>query len=173
MTTPTEDLPAEPAGQADPDEPEEPDRPPAAGPVTNLVTAGVVVILGGVAFAGSLRLGVGSPSAPGPGTWPTLVSAVLVVLGLVLAARFRHTDDAERFTRTGLLVLVAVATMVVFVALIDTIGFEIPTAVLALVWLRFLGRERWRTSIVISLAATVAFYLLFVAAFDVSIPHLF
>jgi putative tricarboxylic transport membrane protein len=97
----------------------------------------------------------------------------LVVLGLVLAARFRLTDDAERFTRTGLLVLVAVATMVVFVALIDTIGFEIPTAVLALVWLRFLGRERWRTSIVISLAATVAFYLLFVAAFDVSIPHLY
>jgi putative tricarboxylic transport membrane protein len=173
MTTPTEDLPAEPAGQADLDEPDEPDRPPAAGPVTSLVTAGVVVILGGVAFAGSLGLGVGSPSAPGPGTWPGLISAVLVVLGLVLAARFRHTNDAERFTRSGLLVLAALATMVVFVAVIDTIGFEIPTAVLAFVWLRFLGRERWRTSIVISLATTVAFYLLFVAALDVSIPHLF
>jgi hypothetical protein len=38
---------------------------------------------------------------------------------------------------------------------------------------RFLGREGWRASIAISLGATVAFYLLFVAALDVSIPHLF
>ena len=166
MSTPTGDLAAT-------DEPVEPERPPAAGPVTNLVTGAVVVVLGGVTFAGSLRLGVGSPSAPGPGTWPALVSAVLVVLGLVLVARFRHTDDAERFTGTGLLVLAAVASMVVFVAIIGTIGFEVPTAALAFVWLRFLGREGWRTSIVISLGATVAFYLLFVAALDVSIPHMF
>jgi hypothetical protein len=166
VSTPTGDLAAT-------DEPVEPDRPPAAGPVTNLVIVAVVVVLGGLAFAGSLRLGVGSPSAPGPGTWPALVSAVLVVLGLVLAARLRHTDDAERFTRAGLLVLAAVASMVVFVAVIDSIGFEIPTAALAFVWLRFLGGERWRTSIVISLGAAAVLYLLFVAALDVSIPHLF
>jgi putative tricarboxylic transport membrane protein len=91
----------------------------------------------------------------------------------VLATRIRRTDDAERFTRSALLVLAAVASMAVFVAVVDTIGFEIPTAVLAFVWLRLLGRERWRTSIVISIGVTVALYLLFVAAFDVSIPHLF
>jgi putative tricarboxylic transport membrane protein len=163
VVTPTED----------PSDTAEPDHPPAAGPVTNLVTAGAVVILGGISFAGSLRLGVGSASAPGPGTWPAAVSAVLVVLGLVLAARFRHTDGAERFTRTGLLVLLAVTSMAAFVAAVGTIGFEIPTAVLAIVWLRFLGGERWRTSIAISLGAAVAFYLLFVAALDVSIPHMF
>jgi hypothetical protein len=166
VITPTGDLAAT-------DEPVEPDRPPAAGPVTNLVIVAVVVVLGGMAFAGSLRLGVGSPSAPGPGTWPALVSAVLVVLGLVLATRLHHTHDAERFTRAGLLVLAAVASMVVFVAVIASIGFEIPTAALAFVWLRFLGRERWRTSIVISLGAAAVLYLLFVAALDVSIPHLF
>jgi hypothetical protein len=169
VSTPTEDL----AATGGSDEPAEPDRSPAAGAVTNLVTAGAVVVLGGLAFAGSLRLGVGRASAPAPGTWPALVSAVLVILGLVLAARFRHTDDAEKFTRTGLYVLLAVACMAAFVAAIGTIGFEIPTAVLAFVWLRFLGRERWGTSIAISVGATVALYLLFVAALDVSIPHLF
>jgi hypothetical protein len=168
-TPPTEDLPV----NVEPDDADEPDRPPAAGAVTNLVTAAVVVVLGGAALAGSVRLGVGSPSAPGPGTWPAMVSTVLVVLGLVLATRIRRTDDAERFTRSALLVLAAVASMAVFVAVVDTIGFEIPTAVLAFVWLRLLGRERWRTSIVISIGVTVALYLLFVAAFDVSIPHLF
>ena len=68
--------------------------------------------------------------------------------------------------------LLAVATMAAFVAVIGTIGFEIPTAVLAFVWLRFLGREGWRTSIAVSIGATVVFYLLFVGALDVSIPHL-
>lgn len=155
------------------DEPAEPDRPPAAGPLTNLVIALVVVVLGGAALAGSLSLGVGSPAAPGPGTWPAIVSAVLVVLGLVLAARARHTDDAERFTRSGLLVLAAVASMAVFVTVVGSIGFEIPTALLALVWLRWLGRESWRISIVVSLAMTLAFYLIFVGALDVTIPHLF
>ncbi|MFF3437964.1 tripartite tricarboxylate transporter TctB family protein [Streptosporangium sp. NPDC002721] len=166
MSTPTEDHAA--AG-----EPPDETRPPAAGPPANLVTAAVVTCLGGAAFAGSLGLGVGSPAAPGPGTWPAVVSATLVVLGVVLAVRGRRATDAERFTRTALLVLAAVGGMVLFVAVIGVIGFEIPTALLALFWLRFLGRESWRTSVVTSLAVTVVFYLLFVGALQVTIPHLF
>ncbi|GLZ01728.1 tripartite tricarboxylate transporter TctB family protein [Actinoplanes sp. NBRC 103695] len=151
----------------------EPERPPAAGAATTLVTAALVVVLGGAAVAGALNLGVGSASAPGPGMWPALVGAALVVLGGVLAARARGTEDAERFTRTGLLVLAATGTMVVFVAVVGVIGFEIPTVSLAFVWLRFLGRESWRLSAIVSVAATAAFYLLFVGALGVTIPHLF
>ena len=95
------------------------------------------------------------------------------MLGVVLAARARNAGEAERFTRSSLLVLAAVVSMAAFVASIATIGFEIPTALLAFIWLRLLGRESWRTSVVLSLAVTAAFYLLFVAALDVTIPHLF
>ena len=63
--------------------------------------------------------------------------------------------------------------MAVYVAVIATIGFEIPTALLAFVWLRFLGRESWRVSIIGALAIAVAFYALFVGALSVTIPHLF
>ncbi|MET9965861.1 tripartite tricarboxylate transporter TctB family protein [Streptomyces sp. NPDC006356] len=155
------------------DEPSDDIRPPAAGTVTNLVTAAVVVLLGGAALIGALSLGIGSPSKPGPGTWPALVSAALIVLGVLLAAAARRTDDAEQFTRTSLPVIVAVGTMVAYVAVIGVIGFEIPTALLAFFWLRILGRERVRTSIVVSLGATCAFYVLFVGALKVTIPHLF
>ncbi|WP_035855389.1 tripartite tricarboxylate transporter TctB family protein [Cryptosporangium arvum] len=146
---------------------------PPAGPVANLVVAGVVVAIGVAAFVGALGLGLGSAAAPGPGLWPAIVSGSLAVLGGVLAARARGTDDAERFTRTGLLVVAAVATMVVFVAVVGLVGFELPTAALAFVWLRFLGHESWRVSIAVSLAATIVFYALFVGALDVTIPHLF
>ena len=166
MSTVTEDHPAA-------DDPAEAHRPPAAGPMSNLITAVVIVVLGGAALIGSVGLDVGTPSAPAPGTWPAIVSATLVVLGIVLGVRARQTADAEKFTRSALLVLSAFVSMAVYVAVIGIAGFEIPTAVLAFVWLRFLGRETWRLSIVMSLAATAAFYALFVAALDVTIPHLF
>jgi len=167
---PETDHPDEPDVSEEPDEPE---RPPAAGSMTNVITAVAVVVLGGATLAGSLSLGVGTPSTPGPGTWPALVGAALILLGGGMTVRARHFGDAERFTRSGLLVLTAVASMAAYVAVIGTIGFEIPTAMLAFVWLRFLGRETWRTSTVLSLAVTVAFYLLFVVALDVTIPHRF
>ncbi|PWU48469.1 tripartite tricarboxylate transporter TctB family protein [Micromonospora globispora] len=148
-------------------------RPPAAGPLSNVLTAAAVVALGIAALVGSARLGLGTVRSPESGTWPLLVSAALVALGLGLLAAARRTTDAERFSGASWLVLAGLATMVVFVAVIQIIGFEIPATLLTFVWLRFLGREGWRTSIVTSLAVVVAFYLIFVAALSVPIPHLF
>ena len=61
-------------------------RPPAAGPLSNVITAAAIVVLGVAALLGSSSLGVGSASEPGPGTWPLLISIMLVVLGVVLLA---------------------------------------------------------------------------------------
>jgi putative tricarboxylic transport membrane protein len=148
-------------------------RPPIAGRVTDVVVGLAVTALGVAALVGSWSLGVGSARAPGTGTWPLLVSGMLVVFGLALLAMTGRTHDAERFTRSTWLVIAGLATMVAFVAVIGVIGFEIPAALLAFVWLRFLGRESWRSSIVTSLCVVVAFYLVFVAALSVPIPHLF
>jgi hypothetical protein len=63
--------------------------------------------------------------------------------------------------------------MVVFVAVIEHIGFEIPAVLLTFVWLRFLGREGWRTSVAVSVGVVVVFYAVFVGALSVPIPHLF
>lgn len=148
-------------------------RPPPAGPGTNVVVALAVVALGAAALVGSVGLGAGTARNPGPGTWPLLISATLVVLGLALLPAARRTADAERFSGPSRLVLVGLVTMVVFVVLLPVIGFEIPAALLAFVWLRFLGGESWRTSVVVSVGAVVGFYLVFVAALSVPIPHLF
>jgi putative tricarboxylic transport membrane protein len=149
------------------------DRPPHAGPVSNVITALAAAALGVAAVVGSLNLGVGSPGEPGPGTWPLLISVALLVLSVALAVLARHHTDAERFTRASWQVLAGLATMIFFVAVIPYVGFEIPAAVLTFLWLRFLGGEGWRLSIVTSVAVVVAFYLIFVAALSVRIPHLF
>jgi putative tricarboxylic transport membrane protein len=133
-------------------------RPPAAGTVTNVIVALVVVLLGVATLIGSWSLGVGSARTPDSGMWPLLVSIVLVVLAVVLLVTARRTNDAERFSRASWLVLAGVATMVVFVAVIQYVGF---------------GREGWRTSIIGSLAVVAAFYAIFVVALSVPVPHLF
>ena len=186
--------PADPGGQAaagaaparDPEAPgtiheleealhhlEEEDRPPHAGPLSNVVIALAVVALGVAALIGSWGLDVGSPAAPEAGTWPFLVSLVLLVLGLALLPLSRRITDAERFTSASWLVLAGLASIVAFATVISFIGFEIPAALLTFAWLRFLGREGWRLSVITSLAVVVAFYLIFVVALSVPIPHLF
>ena len=95
-------------------------RPPPAGRTTNLVVAALVVALGAAALVGSLSLGAGSARTPGSGTWPLILSLLLICLGLGLAVTARSTHDAERFSRSSLLVLVGLATMVGFVALIGS-----------------------------------------------------
>lgn len=147
--------------------------PPPAGAVTNLVVAAVVVALGAAGLAGSWSLGLGSAAAPSAGMWPFLVSGAIAALGVALLFRARATRDAETFSSSSWLVVAGLATMAVFAALIGVIGFEIPSAALAFVWLRFIGGESWRLSVLTSLGIVVAFYLLFVAVLAVPIPHLF
>jgi hypothetical protein len=151
----------------------EEERPPAAGPVANIASAIVVTALGAAGILGSIRLGLGSPAEPEPGLWPFLISVLLVVLGIALGLFGRNVLDAEKFSRSSLQVAAGLLSLVVFTLLLGRIGFEIPALLLNVVWLRFLGRETWRMTAVLSVGITIAFYLLFVSALNVPIPHLF
>jgi len=148
------------------------ERPPQGGPVYQVVAALVVLSFGIAAGVLSYGYGLGSLRRPGPGLWPFLVAALIVVLGVVLLAVGRDLDDAEKFTRASYLVLVGGATFVGLGLLLPTIGFEIPAVLLGIVWLRFLGGESWRSTIVISVLTTAAFYLLFLYALSIPLPHL-
>ena len=105
------------------------------------------------------------PPSGGPAYQLVSAAFVLLVVG-------RHLDDTEKFTRSSLLVAVGAATFVALGVLLPVIGFEIPAVLLGIVWLRFLGGESWRSTIVISVLTTAAFYGLFLYALSVPLPHL-
>ncbi|MFC7330202.1 tripartite tricarboxylate transporter TctB family protein [Marinactinospora rubrisoli] len=149
------------------------ETPAPLGTAANAVVALVVVALGIAGAFGSLALGPGTPAEFGAGAWPLVISLAITLLGGVLLFSARRTADAEAFSRASWKVAAALATMVAFVSVIGVIGFEIPTVLLAFVWLRFLGGESWRSSAVISIAIVVAFYTVFVGLLSVPIPHLF
>jgi putative tricarboxylic transport membrane protein len=148
-------------------------RPPAGGPGYQLVPALVALAIGAVGAILAHGYGLGTLRRPGAGLWPFAISLVIAVLSLALLMVGRHLQDSERFTRTSLLVLAGLATFVGLGLLIPTIGFELPALALCVIWLRFLGGESWRSTAVVSVATVAAFYLLFLFALSIPLPHLF
>nr|WP_240898907.1 tripartite tricarboxylate transporter TctB family protein [Kocuria sediminis] len=121
----------------------------------------------------SLGLGIGSPSAPGAGLWPFVISLCMIAAAGTALLRAKQDDDVEAFDRGILTVGLSVVSLLVYAGLLPLIGFEIPTVLLLFFWIKVLGKEGWRSAIVVSLVATVAVYGLFVLLLAVPIPHLF
>ncbi|MCT7658962.1 tripartite tricarboxylate transporter TctB family protein [Mycobacterium deserti] len=150
----------------------EEERPPAGGPRYQIVGAliGIVIGVGGAALAYGYRLG--SLREPGPGMWPFVVSVVIAALSVILLVTGRRLDDAEAFTRSSALPVVGVVTFIAFGLLMPLTGFEIPAVVLCVIWLRFLGGESWRNTLIISVVTTAVFYFLFLYGLRIPLPHL-
>jgi Tripartite tricarboxylate transporter TctB family len=149
------------------------DRPPHAGPLANVAAGIVTASLGIAGVALSLSMGIGTPQRPEAGMWPFIISLVMAVMSVALLLFGRKTLDAEAFSTSSWQVAAGVGTLIGFVLAISVTGFEIPTLLLTFVWLRFLGKETWRMSALLSVVVTGAFYLIFVVALSVPIPHLF
>lgn len=148
------------------------DRPPAGGPryqIAGALTGLAIGIAGAVLAYG---YGLGSLREPGPGLWPFVVSVLIAGLSLLLLVVGRRLDDAEKFTRSSLLVAAGAVTFAGFGLLMPLIGFEIPAMVLCVIWLRFLGGESWRSTVVTSVVTTAVFYVLFIYGLRIPLPHL-
>lgn len=151
----------------------EEEKPPAAGALANAASSLVVLGVGIGAVVLSISMGLGTLQAPQPGLWPFTAACVMVALGLFQLILGRHNRDAEKFTRMSLAALTGLATLAAMVALMPLIGFEIPALILCVIWMKFLGGETWRSTILVSVLVVVAFYAIFILALGTSIPHLF
>ena len=132
--------------------------------------AGLAAVAVGIAAAlGARDLGVGSLTDPGPGLWPLVVIAVLVISGAVVAVR--PGEGTEPIGREAWVVVVACLSLVVYTAVISNVGFELPTVLLLAFWLRVFGAESWRTTVAVSVGVTLVVYLVFILALGVALPH--
>lgn len=148
-------------------------RPPPGGPTYQTVAALVTLLLGVLGMVLAYGYGLGSLRRPGPGLWPLVCSVVITVLSLALLLISRRWTDSERFTRSSVLPAAALVTLVALGVLVPVIGFEIPALLLCVVWLRFLGGESWRSTVVVSICTVAAFYALFLYGLGIPLPHLF
>ncbi|GAA4511131.1 tripartite tricarboxylate transporter TctB family protein [Brevibacterium yomogidense] len=144
-----------------------------AGTVANLVSGVAVALLGVGSLAVALELGFGNLTQPRAGTWPAILSALLIVFGSTLAVRAKTYTDAEKISRHAAAVGVGAISIVAAVQLMPLIGFEIPAVLLMIFWMKVLGREKLLKSIIIAVVTVIALYLVFVTGLRISIPHLF
>jgi putative tricarboxylic transport membrane protein len=152
---------------------EQPEGPRAGGRVQSVVAGAIPVLLGAVAAWLSFGLNIGSLTEPGPGLWPLIVAGLLVASGIgIIAVTAKTRRDTEAFTRGTIAVLAAAGGLAVYASLYEIVGFEVPTVLLLLAWLRFLSRESWLMSAILAVAVTAVAYALFIIGLNVPLPHL-
>ena len=151
----------------------EEEAPEPAGGIANLVACALTLAFGIAGMVLSLNLSLGSLTDPAPGFFPFVVSLITTVLSAAQIVLGRRGGDGEKFSRYSVTVVWGVISLLVFVAVLPLIGFEIPALLLSFVWMKWLGGESWRSAILYSALTVIAFYLIFVVALRTQLPHLF
>ncbi|WP_341413602.1 tripartite tricarboxylate transporter TctB family protein [Paenibacillus filicis] len=131
----------------------------------------IAALLAGLLFAYySYDLSLGQLSSPGPGLWPFLLASLLVLLSLIHLIREKLTEDYEGFTKLARFVGYGAVSLVVFTLLFERIGFTLPAVALLVYWLRFLGKETWKSTLINTIVITAVFYIVFVVLFKIPFP---
>jgi putative tricarboxylic transport membrane protein len=127
--------------------------------------SGVVLFLFALAVAWEAsKLPFGTINAPDTGFFPLLLAVTLaLVSGLVVLSTWIPTTGATAMpTWQGAgRVVVAVATLAAYVAVINSLGYLLATALVMLILLRSVERLGWRVSLAFTVVSVVASYLLF------------
>ncbi len=105
--------------------------------------------------------------------WAAILMAVLSLLLMVSAApRPIDPDKNTIFPRGQSLfaVLILMAVLAVYILLLDVLGYLVGTLLLNLCLMRVVMRAEWKSTLPVSLLASVTLYLIFQVALNVNLP---
>jgi putative tricarboxylic transport membrane protein len=124
---------------------------------------------------GSIRLKVGTLMVPQPGFFPFVGGTLLIGLSLVLLVR-NLLGRGTAAQKPGEVFgewrrpLILVVTMSVYAAVLEKLGYVLPTAALAAVVLRVLEVTSWKVLVLASLGMSVGTYYLFGRVLGIDLP---
>ena len=144
--------------------------------VADLITAGILLLVGIVVIADSIRLGAGwGMGGPKAGFFTVLMGSIMI-FGCVLVIRKVLTKPGknanEKFIppegiKPVLVVLIPACLMVL---LTEVVGLYVAGMIYLSAYIRWVGDFRWRTAIVIGVLTPLAFYYLFEKLFLIPMP---
>jgi len=135
--------------------------------------AGLIFVLIGVGvIIGALTLRVGSATEPQPGFFPFVGGVLLLILSSILfvqglRGRSLGTKAFGELRRPAILIV----AMVVYVVILDGVGYVIATIMLSAIVLRILETKSWWVIVVASLVLSVGSYILFDRLLGVTLPN--
>lgn len=121
-----------------------------------------------VCLVSSAMLPFGDLSMPGPGAWPSIVSALGLVASAALFFRGRDTPVLAR-DQTGRRFGLYLAAIVLYAPLYSLVGFLPASALVLIVLLRFAGRFGWVATVASAVIGPLVAFAIFVLGLDVPI----
>ncbi len=138
--------------------------------------AGVVLCAVGIGtIFEAFRLKVGTFLAPKPGFFPLLGGLVLIGLSLGLLVQIwlrRGRASGRNLEPLGELrrPLILVTSMGIYAAVLEALGYVLPTFVISILILRMLGLKSWKGIILSSLGLSFGSYILFGRILGIELP---
>ena len=133
----------------------------------------VVFLLAFAVFWQGRGLSIGSLHAPGPGFFPALIAAVLVILSLFLmiggGKKEGEEDDVSGPAIIRMLVLFA--ALVAYFLFLEYLGFVIVSFLLMFFLFSWVGRQRWYVAFLSAVICIGLAYLLFEILLKSNLPR--
>lgn len=128
---------------------------------------------------GSLRLSLGQFRNPGPGFLSFFAGLVIMGLALVvhLQSRRRHPGRAKEESepiwsdpKKGMKIVLTVVALLVYAVVMNYLGFLISTFLFLAFILKTIEPQRWSVTLIGSLIASTAFYVVFEIGLHSQLP---
>lgn len=149
------------------------------------IGAGVLLLVAIGYTVYGLRYPLGTLKAPGPGVFPLVIGLLAAVLALL--ELFEGIGDWRSCLRTGTPVsggppaycvdtfderrpAILVVALVVYLMVVQTVGFLTTTAVLVVVTSRLMGARDWGRPVALALGTVLVCYVLFTVWLRMSLP---
>jgi putative tricarboxylic transport membrane protein len=141
--------------------------------VADLVTASVIMLLGGVVVYDAVRLGIGwGTDGPKSGFFPFWLGVLLLVMcaGLLIQAALRA--ESRPFTTREQLgpVLKVLWPAVAMVVLMQWIGLYVASALYIGFYMRWIGRHSWLAVVGLAVGVPLVAFIIFEKWFLVPMP---
>lgn len=132
---------------------------------------GIVPLLVGLVFLiYSYQSSLGNFINPGAGLWPFIFSLIMVIASFILILRELNNSTEIHFSARFKNVLLGSISMVFFVWLLQLFGLLSSSFLMVLFWIKYLGQEPWKVSVLTTFGLSVGIYLLFVVFLKIPFP---
>jgi putative tricarboxylic transport membrane protein len=138
-----------------------------------VVTASVLMLLGGVVLFDAVRLGFGwGPDGPRSGFFPFWLALIMVLCCAVILLQAVRGGAGKSFVSRGQLgpVLKVLWPAVAAVALMHFVGLYVASALYMGFYMRWVGRHSWVMVVAIALGVPIGAFLVFEKWFLVPMP---